>query len=169
MWAAATAQLASWTLPPAAATCSAWGYVVRLAATAPSPNPPMLLSAQGTPAAPACTPGGPAAFASWGGEEERGIDDQCQALPFPGRLTTARAQRQNLVSRARLGVGGGSHADMRAGMALPDTQEQLQQAGGGAGGQWQAGGDARSQRDAPTPHPNARTEGLVSQLRNRNP
>lgn len=80
-------------------------------------------------------------------------------------------QRQNLVSRAGLGVGGGSHADMRAGMALPDTQEQLQQAGGkgGVGGQWQAGGDARSQRDTPTPHPNARTEGLVSQLSNRNP
>lgn len=127
MWAAATAELADGTLPPAAATCCTRGCVVRLAATAPSSRPPaLLLLAQGPPAAPACTPGRPAAFASCGGEEGEGMvsarprlfQDNWSLLGQPGAEPGG----------PKLG-GGGQPCRHR---------EQLQWWQGR--GQWQAGG-----------------------------
>lgn len=160
--AAATAELASRTLPPAAAAHPAWHCVVRLAATAPSSSrPALLLAPQGPTAAPASAPGGPTAFASWGQEGGRGM-----GRSVPGLASSKMAghcednQGQSLVVLSRGAGGGGSHADTRAGPAPPRKARAAAagRGGGGAGGQWQTGRDTRASSVPPllTPVPGPR-------------
>lgn len=119
MRAAAPAELTSRTLPPAAATDPTWCRVVRLAATAPgSSRPALLLTAQCPPAAPASTPGRPAAFASWSQEWGRGM--RWSASGQATSRMTSRCQGNRVRtwwSQAGWEWEGGSHADMRAGLA----------------------------------------------------
>lgn len=170
--AAATAELASRTLPPAAAAHPAWHCVVRLAATAPSSSrPALLLAPQGPTAAPASAPGGPTAFASWGQEGGRGM-----GRSVPGLASSKMAghcednQGQSLVVLSWGAGGGGSHADTRAGPAPPrEARAAAAGRGGGRGGAVADRQGHQGQLSAPTPHPSAWTEGLVLQLRNRDP
>lgn len=102
-WAAATAELASRTLSPAAphpARCR----VIRLAAATPSSRrPTLLLTAWG----PAAAPGGPAALAPWGREQ---VGEETVSTR-PGHVQNSPRQapsnRAGRVARAGRGVGVG--------------------------------------------------------------
>lgn len=166
MWAAAPAELASRTLPPAATTDPTRRRVVRLAATASgSSRPALLLTAQCPPAAPAGAPGGPTAFASW--SQGQGTEMRCSvSRHIPARVTghCQGDQGQNPVGSSRVGVGGGSHADRRAGLApLREARAGAAAAasgwgeggGGRQGAQTQAGRDTPGPAQCPPSHPNA--------------
>lgn len=141
MWAAAPAELASRTLPPAATTDPTRRRVVRLAATASgSSRPALLLTAQCPPAAPAGAPGGPTAFASW--SQGQGTEMRCSvSRHIPARVTghCQGARDRTRWSQAGWVWEGAAMQTGEQGWPHSEKQEQEQQQQHQAGGRGEAG------------------------------